>query len=154
MGVVVPNNYYNGGTRCRRQQYKGGHDGSNIEEITYFSPSTCHIDVNNLPIMPANSSSSSKSSQQHWCVNQNNKLQFPPFCFDENFAMEASAAAGNESKIQLPYSEEATITSNKLFVIASLLAQCGDIESNPGPKPKKGAEPKPDPQKIMEDKVG
>ena len=50
--------------------------------------------------------------------------------------------------------EEATITSKKLFVIASLLAQCGDIESNPGPKPKKGAEPKPDPQKIMEDKEG
>ena len=43
----------------------------------------------------------------------------------------------------------------KHFVIATLLAQCGDIESNPGPKPKKGAaEPKPDPQKIMEEKVG
>lgn len=39
----------------------------------------------------------------------------------------------------------------KEFAIASFLAQCGDIESNPGPKAKKEA--KPDPKKVMEDKV-
>ena len=169
MGVVVPNYYYNGTTR---QQYKG-HD--NFTEITsYYSPNTSYIDVNNLqelpimphqrqpPLLPANSS----SSKSAWWVNNQ---QCPPFCFDgKTMEVFAPAAGNNESKIQLlpvaisrknsliiPGEEEgeATITSKKLFVIASLLAQCGDIESNPGPKPKKGAEPKPDPQKIMEEKV-
>ena len=36
-----------------------------------------------------------------------------------------------------------------LFVVTALLAQCGDVESNPGPK----REPKPDKAKIMADKV-
>ena len=142
MGVVVPNNYYNEGTK----QYRGGHDG-NIEEITcYYSPTTCYnFDANNLPPIlmphqpPANSSSSKSTQLQQWWVlneNNNNKLQFP------------------SNHTELIENEASITTSNKLFVIASLLAQCGDIESNPGPKPKKGAEPKPDPQKIMEEKVG
>ena len=38
----------------------------------------------------------------------------------------------------------------KHFVVAAHLAQCGDVESNPGPK----REPKPDKAKIMADKVG
>lgn len=37
----------------------------------------------------------------------------------------------------------------KQFTFDSFLAQCGDIESNPGPK----REPKPDKAKIMQDKV-
>ena len=37
----------------------------------------------------------------------------------------------------------------KQFVVAASLAQCGDVESNPGPK----REPKPDKAKIMADKV-
>lgn len=45
----------------------------------------------------------------------------------------------------------AMVPPAKQFTIASFLAQCGDIESNPGPKAKKEA--KPDPKKIMEDKV-
>jgi hypothetical protein len=38
---------------------------------------------------------------------------------------------------------------SKIFVIVSLLALCGDVESNPGPK----KEAKPDKAKIMQDKV-
>ena len=62
-----------------------------------------------------------------------------------------------EALFESGYGSPTMFTSGvpKHFVIATLLAQCGDIESNPGPKPKKGAaEPKPDPQKIMEEKVG
>ena len=152
MGVVVPNYYYNGTTR---QQYKG-HD--NFTEITSYSPNTCYIDVNNLPIMPHQRQppplpANSSSSKSAWWVNNQ---QCPPFCFDGKTMEEIQlpVAISRKNSLIIPGEEEATITSKKLFVIASLLAQCGDIESNPGPKPKKGAEPKPDPQKIMEDKVG
>ena len=104
-----------------------------------FPLTNSHPKYNNVAVLPANHSSSSLVRQ---------------LLFEEAFFHEIPSNSLNMffPNCDLSSSMQETEIAN-LFVIATLLAQCGDIESNPGPKPKKGAEPKPDPQKIMEEKV-
>ena len=79
------------------------------------------------PIFPAYISS---SSNQHDCQHQIESL-------------------GSQYQKLQPSVIPMTISVAKQFVVAAHLAQCGDVESNPGPK----REPKPDKAKIMADKV-
>ena len=98
----------------------------------------------------------------NWCHNYSAEGgKFPT----KNFVLPAAAAKTSLSSSSNMYhvDEEVpvfllqdqismpTTTICKLFDISTFLAQCGDVESNPGPKAKKEA--KPDPKKVMEDKV-
>ena len=86
--------------------------------------------TNIYPIFPAYISSS--SSNQHDCKHQIESLKI---------ATEKSLPPPSVIPMCKPVAKQ--------FVVAASLAQCGDVESNPGPK----REPKPDKAKIMADKV-
>ena len=144
MRVELPSPNENWWCQQQRRNYTGGplfcQGGGDIFPLTENSS---HPKYNNVAVLlpPANHSSSSLVRQL---------LLF------EDLAAFFNKIPSNllNMFVNLPsLSMQETTEIANLFVIATLLAQCGDIESNPGPKPKKGAEPKPDPQKIMEEKV-
>jgi len=96
----------------------------------YLSEEGSHI----YPIFsPAYISYSSSSRNQHDCKHQ-----------IESLSQVATDKLLLPSSV-IPMCEPVA----KQFVVAASLAQCGDVESNPGPK----REPKPDKAKIMADKV-
>ena len=88
----------------------------------------------------------------NWCCNYTVEGAFANVFPARNYATGSSNVdffRQNESLGQLFLPSVPMPSVVKHFVVAAHLAQCGDVESNPGPK----REPKPDKAKIMADKV-